>query len=248
MFEPVGTYTFTIDAYLSDFRGKATLPMLGGFMLQAATKHAEERGFGYSVMTANGKVWVLSRMYISMLEYPNNETDIKINTWITDMNKLFTERCFSIEDGKGKEIGFARTLWAAIDIKSRQPCNILEMNDLSRYISHKTCLIETARKVVHPKTKGEKVQSFTVQYSDIDINKHLNSMKYIEHFVDVFPIEMYQQNEIRDILINYQQEGHYGETLDIIQNKTTPGEVVLTMKNSDRIICLAKVNWKQHAS
>ncbi len=37
---PIGIYTYAIDAYLSDFRGKATLPMIGGFMLQAATRHA----------------------------------------------------------------------------------------------------------------------------------------------------------------------------------------------------------------
>jgi hypothetical protein len=40
----IGKYKFAIDAYLTDFRGKATLPMIGGFMLQAATKHADERG------------------------------------------------------------------------------------------------------------------------------------------------------------------------------------------------------------
>ena len=43
MVEIIGRYEFTIDAYLTDFRGKATLPMIEGFMLQSATKHAEER-------------------------------------------------------------------------------------------------------------------------------------------------------------------------------------------------------------
>ena len=32
-FAPIGKYSFVIDAYLTDFRGKATLPMIGGFML-----------------------------------------------------------------------------------------------------------------------------------------------------------------------------------------------------------------------
>ena len=43
----IGNYRFNIDAYLTDFRGKATLPQMSSFILQAATKHAEERGFGY---------------------------------------------------------------------------------------------------------------------------------------------------------------------------------------------------------
>lgn len=240
----VGTYTFTIDAYLSDFRRKATLPMIGGYMLQSATKHAEERGFGYSVMMAQNKAWVLTRMYIRMLEYPLNETEIKINTWVTDMNKLFTERCFSIEDASGRGIGYARSLWAALDLETRRATNILDMKDLNGYISDKKCPIESASKVVQPRTDCELVHSFPVLYSDIDINKHFNSIKYIEHFVNAFPIEMYEKKEIQDFNINYLFEGHYGEKLDILQAEVEPNVFILTMKNDEKAVCTAKIAWK----
>jgi acyl-ACP thioesterase len=88
--ELIGKYKFAIDAYLTDFRGKATLPMIGGFMLQAATKHADERGFGYSSMTSQRRVWVLSRMAIEVFEYPKNDTVMTISTWIVSVNRLFT--------------------------------------------------------------------------------------------------------------------------------------------------------------
>lgn len=244
MLNVVGSYSFTIDAYLSDFRGKATLPMLGGFMLQAATKHAEERGFGYSAMTEKGKVWVLTRMYIQIIEYPKNESQITLNTWVTDLNKLFTERCFSIEDESGHEIGFARSLWAALDLETRRATNILDLEGLTEYISKKECPIEPASKIAQPKTENELKTSFTVQYSDIDINKHLNSLKYIEHFVNVFPLDMFEDKEIQDFNINYLFEGHYGEKLDILKAQAEPDTFTLTMKNSEKSVCLAKVGWR----
>ncbi|MBP1618981.1 MAG: acyl-[acyl-carrier-protein] thioesterase [Bacteroidetes bacterium] len=245
MLNTVGSYTFTIDAYLSDFRGKATLPMIGGFLLQAASKHAEERGFGYSVMTERGKAWVLSRMYIQICEYPTNETQISVNTWVTDINKLFTERCFSIEDKNGREIGFARSLWAALDVETRRPTNILDLGELTGYICKKTCPIEPISKIGQPKEEAKLRSEFTVQYSDIDINKHLNSMKYIEHFVDVFPIQMYHDKEIRDFNVNYLLEGHYGEKLQVLETGIEPDVFTLTMKNAEKAICLAKVGWAQ---
>lgn len=247
MLNTVGSYTFTVDAYLSDFRGKATLPMIGGFLLQAASKHAEERGFGYSSMTERGKAWVLSRMHIQLREYPASETQITVNTWVTDINKLFTERCFCIVDQGGKEVGFARSLWAALDAETRKPSNILELKGLNEYVLQKECPIEPISRIAQPKGDGRLTGGFTVQYSDIDINKHLNSLKYIEHFVDTFPIEMYQDKEIRDFHINYLFEGHYHEKLQIMETENETNAFTLAMKNDGRTICLAKVEWKHPA-
>lgn len=242
MISPIGTYTYTIDAYLSDFRGKATLPMLGGFMLQAATKHAEERGFGYSSMVSMDRVWVLTRMNIQLSSYPTNDTDIKVHTWVSDVNKLFTERCFAFEDHEGNYFGYARSLWASIDIRTRRATNVLELKGLTDFKSDKDCPIQPATKLSIPKDLVW-ATSFVVKYSDIDINKHLNSMKYIEHFVDIFSLDLYLKKEIRGFEINYISEGHYGSQIDILKSEIQKDLFFLEMKNEDKTICSARVTW-----
>ncbi len=238
-----GIYTYTIDAYLTDFRGKATLPMLGGFMLQAATRHAEERNFGYSYMTNLQRAWVLMRMSIEIYEYPKNDTTIKLHTWVSDVNKLFTERCFAFEDQEGNYFGYARSMWASIDLETRRPTNILELEGLTDFKHDRLCPIQGATKI--PLLKDALLATtFEVRYSDIDINKHLNSMKYIEHFIDVFPLEMYEEKEIKVFDINYIAEGKYGITLDIWEKETDQNRSVLEMKDNDKIICSARVTWK----
>ncbi|MFV0469837.1 MAG: acyl-[acyl-carrier-protein] thioesterase [Dysgonomonas sp.] len=245
MISVVGSYKYMIEAYLSDFRGKATLPMIGGFMLQAATRHAEERGFGYSNMTKLNRVWVLTRMAIEIFEYPANDTEITLHTWVSDVNKLFTERCFSIENSEGKEIGFTRSLWASIDMETRRPTNVLELEGLTDFKSDKICPIEPAGKILLLKDRTEPVTSFVVKYSDIDINKHLNSMKYIEHFVDIFPLSMYQGGEIRKLEINYIFEGKYGTMLNIERKEIATDVFSLEMTHDDKVICTSKVTWQK---
>ncbi len=245
MIERIGRYEFTIDAYLTDFRGKATLPMIGGFMLQAATKHADERGFGYSEMTSQQRVWVLSRIAIEVFEYPKNDTTFIIKTWIVSVNRLFTERHFAFEDSEGKTIGYARSLWASIDLKTRKPTNLLELYGLSDYIhTDKQAEIEGMTKIPALKDNYEQAADFTVKYSDVDINKHLNSMKYIEHFVDVFDIDMFREKEIRRIEINYISEGEYGTKLDIIRRDEGDSVYVLEMKDGDINVCSTRITWK----
>lgn len=244
MLEPVGKYEFGIDAYLTDFRGKATLPMIGGFMLQTATKHAEERGFGYSSMTSKQRVWVLSRMAIEVFEYPKNDTTMVIKTWVASVNRILTERYFAFEDEQGNPIGYAKSLWASIDLTTRKPTNVLELEGLSDYIVEKENPIEGMSKIPLLKDNCELATEFVVKYSDVDINKHLNSMKYIEHFVDVFDIDMFREKEIRRIEINYVSEGRYGEKLDIMKRSEDQDTFILEMKNTESVVCSAKIKWK----
>lgn len=239
----IGTYQFNIDAYLTDFRGKATLPLMSSFILQVATKHAEERGFGYSSMTAQKKAWVLSRLVIEMFEYPKNDDPIQVRTWVADVNKLFTERCVSFETSEGKQIGFARTIWAAIDMETRRPTNVLELGDLLKYKTDNPLPIDGTRKI--PQIKDlEPVGKFTVRYSDIDINGHLNSMKYIEHFVDMFDMDMFRHRNIRRFEINYTNEAHFGTPLRLYRKEESEGVYILEMRKEDTLISSARVYWK----
>lgn len=245
MIGPIGRYEYVIDAYLTDFRGKATLPMIGGYMLQSATKHAEERGFGYSYMTDQQRVWVLSRMVIELFEYPKNDSLFIVKTWVADVNRLFTERRFSFEDGEGNEIGFAKSLWASIDMQTRKPTNVLDLQSMVDFIDReKNCPIDGLGKIQPLGENSIKLTSFSVKYSDVDINKHLNSMKYIEHLVDVFDIEMFKDKDIHRLEINYVSEGKYGTTLDIKQKELNENVFILEMQDRGTSVCTSKISWK----
>lgn len=243
MSENVGIYTHIIDAYLCDFKGKATLPMLGSFMLQAATKHAEERGFGFNSMTDMKRIWVLSRLAVEIVEYPKNDAKIKLYTWISDVNKIFTERSFEFKDDTGKTLGYARSIWASIDLETRRPTNLLELEGLSTYNTGHPCPIEGMKKIIPLKDSGV-FNSFEVKYSDIDINKHLNSMKYIEHYVDQFNIDMFVGKEIRRFEINYLNESQYGDVIELSKKEEANNVYILEMKTNGTVVNSARISWQ----
>lgn len=168
-----------------------------------------------------------------------------IKTWVASVNRLFTERYFAFEDQNGKEIGFAKSLWASIDLNTRRPTNVLELEGLSDYANpDKKCPIDGMTKIPLLKDDFELATEFTVKYSDVDINKHLNSMKYIEHFVDIFDIEMFREKEIRRIEVNYVAEGRYGSKIDIRKREEKDGVFVLEMRDGDINVCSTRITWK----
>ena len=190
------------------------------------------------------RAWVLSRMAIEVSEYPQNEKEFVVHTWVADVNKLFTERYFAFFDESGKSLGYAKTIWASIDLETRRPTNVLELEGLSDYITKDVeCPIEGLKKILPIKDEAV-FDAFDVKYSDIDINKHLNSMKYIEHFVDVFTLDDYKESEIKRFEINYIAEAVYGDHLDFVKKEEDAKVYVVEMKKEDRAVSSARVTWK----
>ena len=66
----IGAFHFVTEPYQLDFQGRMTIPMIGSWLMRAASVHASQRGFGFSDMTERHTAWVLSRLAIEMNAYP----------------------------------------------------------------------------------------------------------------------------------------------------------------------------------
>ena len=106
--------------------------------------------------------------------------------------RLFTDRNFAIIDKEGKKIGYARSVWAMISMNTRKPADLLALHSGSivDYVCDEPCPIEKPSRI--KVASKEPVAALVAKYSDIDINGHVNSIRYIEHILDLFPIEMYR--------------------------------------------------------
>lgn len=238
----VGEFHFVTESYLLDFKGKITIPMIGTYLLHAASIHAAQRGFGFTDMGEKHTAWVLSRLAIEMKEYPGMSEEITLYTWIEGAARLFTNRCFELVDAKGKSFGYARSIWAAIDLETRRPTP-LDIEGLNYYKVDRPCPIESPGKILPVEDKAPGVP-YRVKYSDLDVNGHLNSIKYMEHLLDMFDIEMYKEKEISRFEIAYLSEGWYGMDLSLHKAETAPDKYGMSICHEDKAICRAAVSWK----
>lgn len=237
-----GVFHFKTESYLLDFRGRVGIPIIGNYLLHAASAHAGMRGFGYSDMTERHEAWVLSRMAIELYEYPEMDESIELITWVGEVGRLFTVRCFELKRGDGKTIGYVRSIWAAIDLETR---GIIPLNveGLSEYISDRPCPIEKPGKIKPVENEVPGIP-YTVKYSDLDINRHLNSVKYMEHLLDLFDIKMFEQKEIRRFEISYVSEGYFGMDITLHSQETAPDQYTMAICHEGKAICRASITWK----
>ena len=112
-----------------------------------------------------------------------------VETWVENVYRLFTDRNFAIRGADGRTLGYARSVWAMISMNTRRPADLLALHggSIVDYICpEQPCPIAKPGriKVTASAPQGE----FTARYSDIDINGHFNSIRYIEHILDLFPL------------------------------------------------------------
>ncbi|MCC8146024.1 MAG: acyl-[acyl-carrier-protein] thioesterase [Bacteroidales bacterium] len=245
MLPKVGSYKFHIESYVCDFQGKATLPIIGNFILQAATMHASERGFGYDEMSESDAAWVLSRLSIQMNDYPGYDQFLTVETWIEDVARFFTQRCFRFIDKEGKTIGHARSIWAAIDMQTRRPIDIeVWRPELKNFIdTEKECPIDKLAKIL-PVRNVEPTMGYSVRYSDIDINKHMNSIKYIEHVINIFDLDVFKKKMIHKFEMVYLAEGGFGDKLKLYRLDSSEDECLVDTKRGEESICRSRITWK----
>ena len=79
----------------------------------------------------------------------------------------------------------------------------------------------------------ELVRSLDVNYNDIDINGHVNSVKYIEHVLDLWDIAWYREHRLKRFEIAYVAEAHQGDKMDFYREQIADNEYCVRLTKTD---------------
>ena len=224
--EKVGRYLFMAEPFHCDFSHRLFMGHLGNHLLNAADFHSTDRDFGMTYLNPIHKTWVLSRLAVEMDEMPMQYTKFNVETWVESAMKYFTNRNFRVVGEDGMVYGYGRSVWAMIDTETRQPQDILEIHDgeIVNWIeTEKECPIEKSSRV-KMSDKAVLVREIDTYYNDVDVNGHVNSIKYIEHILDLFSIDFYRENNIKRFEIAYVAESYGGDRLSFWQEQTGDNE------------------------
>lgn len=246
--EKIDRYPCFVEPFHVDFTGSIFMGVLGNHLLNAAGKHSSSRGWGIGALNETKHTWVLSRLSIELEETPQQYENFEVKTWVESVMRLFTNRNFAILRPDGTAYGYARSIWAMIDLETRRPCDLLSLyeGDIVNYIvpeEENICPIEGHGRFRFQ--EPELVRTIETHYSDVDINGHINSIKYIEHILDLFPRERFERG-IRRFEIAYKSETMWGDSLMFYQQEEGEGEYTVEVRrqSDNGIACQARVVFR----
>ncbi len=233
----------SIEPQEVDFTFRATIPALGAAILNAAGLDAHGRGFGVDALNAANCSWVLSRMAIELDARPEQYADYRIETWISDYGRVLSTRNFTLADAAGRIFGRAVSQWAMIDLRSR---SAVDLSGVGR--EHAEAIVAEPSPAERPRkirsVAPTETATHRVVYSDIDFNRHVNTMRYIEMMLDMLPLELLTCEAPVRLDLHFLKECRYGQTLAIGCERHERGALFEIAAEDGIAAVRASVEWR----
>lgn len=216
---PTQNYKYSVLGSDVDSTLHMRLSNICNMLLEVAGKDAKAMGFGSEALAGKDLGWVITKMAVEYDSTPELYDEISIDTWVNENKRLTNMRCFRAFDKNGKEFLRASTIWCVIDFANRRPALLesigSEFMDLTDPVGE-PC--ETPRNL-RPRqwSESELPLAFEhkVVYTELDFNKHLNSVRYIDMMCNAMPRELMESQGRRRFDLHFSKESHYDEILPV---------------------------------
>jgi len=144
---------------------------------KAATAHAIDLRIDFPRMLEEyGALWMIVRSRLCMTRLPENA--LRVKTWLRKPKSAVSNRDFSLFDGD-EEIGWAVQSWVLADAKQR---SIVNMKNIPPLWILPTVQPERTQALKHISLPPmETVEHRHIAPQELDLNGHLNNVRYIQH-------------------------------------------------------------------
>jgi acyl-ACP thioesterase len=235
----------TIKSYQTNQYGQASISSLFNILIEAAWAHAQIMDWGYESLKNHNLLWVLSRMYFQVEKYPDWQDQITLNTWSAGTDGIYAYRQYMVENEKGEVLLRACSAWLILDMENRKIFRLTDFRTtFPKYTDSNACRIP---KRIKPDIHPENLTYFPVLFSELDINQHFNSVKYLERVLDDFGIDFLNSHEPAELEVNYMKEGQAGDSLAVTRTQISDNENLngLVRESDGADLCVMRIVWRK---
>ena len=237
----------TVQAHETDFKNRLRLDALFSYLQDTAAAHADKLNLGYTALIKYNYGWVLSWTKVDIASLPGFGEEITIKTWPKKKYKLYSLRDFIIYNQKREIIIRATTAWLPINITSKRIIDTSNLPAPINYQEQESALDARPEKTAKLKS-GELIYSRKMRYTDIDLNLHVNNIKYIEMIMDSFSKEQHENFIVKDITINFIAESKYDDSIELFKSADEENKYLIegVNKSNSKVVFQADVELAKH--
>lgn len=216
---------------------------------ETAGRHCVPHGLDSpTLLNAEGKSWVLSSMVVEFDHYPVWPEKLDITTWAKSLKGFKAIRDYTVQRSDGSECIKGSSVWALLDIKKRRPCKI-DFENLEMKIHNDRHAINgviPGQFENFPEISGVGI-GFEVLTQDIDINKHVSNITYVDWLFRYVDESCIKSKELSRLNIAYKGEALLGDQLEFYsQFDTSRGYHTIINRENGRVICQLVTDWRKN--
>ena len=216
-------YDYRILSSDTDANRRLRLSRLFTMLQEASIAHTTALGMGREMTLDRGLLWIVTLQQAKIARLPAYDEPIRLKSWPGKTMHLLFPRYYRIEDRKGNALVEASALWALMDEKTRRIV-------FPELYGIKIRGVHTGRELplpVAPKMPANAAErTFTVPYSYVDLNGHMNNTRYFDLAEDLMPKAL-RGRAIAGVQTEYAKEAKEGETI-LLKSEATPDAYLLS--------------------
>ena len=213
--------------------GKVKNRALLEYLEDIAAMHSAQVGYGVNDIEKTKLTWILLEWKLQVIKRPKYGQTLNIETWARYTNKCYSYRDFEIYDDNNELCAIATSKWLLIDIGKNRPIKI-EEELIQKYNPEYGKSVFNILELEKIKEPEDVTTNFTYKVNrfDIDINKHMHNLNYINLAYEALPEEVYENEEFNVVRISYKKEVKLGDIL-ICKYKKENQKHVIVIKSED---------------
>ncbi len=181
------------------------------WMQEAAIAHTIEMGVTRQKSFDLGLLWVVIQYRIRFEKLPAYDDIVTLTSWPGKDMHLFFPRYFKLEAQSGETIAAASSIWG---LMSREERRIVFPEEHGIHIPQTVTGDEIELPARIRSSKPEKTLAFTVPYSYLDLNGHMNNARYFDLASDHMSEEL-RHRPVKELQADFVGEARFGDEITL---------------------------------
>jgi acyl-ACP thioesterase len=233
-----------IESFDVDVMGRLRPQTLFAYLLNSAWSHAKGTGYGYEELSVRNLMWVLIKMQLIIKKQPKWGDQVAIETWGKRIERMYALRDFTVSSACGEKMISATSSWMVLDKTSGRPQRFHLKTDGFPWQPGREEM-ETNLQKVPELQNGKPIAHFRVQFSDIDVNRHVNSTRYLQWMIDSHSQQHLEEAELKSADLSFLAEALPNEEVAVLSEGRGDTELCSIIRVSDRKeLCRAQLAWR----
>ncbi len=220
--------TYLIATRDTDLCGHSRPSALLGHLQEAATQGAAAIGLSHEACLANyNAFWMVTRVRYRLTRPIRWGEELTVRTWHRGGKAAMAYREFQLVGGD-EEGGRALSIWVLADWDSRKLVRLSAVEEFRETTGGSLCTGETLQKVRVP--AGERPAGLRrLNYSDTDINGHINNSRYADFACDALELERLGAGRfVSSLQVDFVRECRAGDVIALATAQGEDGEWYVT--------------------
>lgn len=207
--------TLPIDSRDVDGRGYCKAGPLLAHLQEAATQAAEHGGFGREcIVKGYGAFWMMTRVWYRLERPLRWSEELTIQTWHRGGRAATMYRDYDLFVD-GEQVGECVSAWVMARSSDRKLMRLNEVAELQNTDGGERCKAMRLSKLHLPQDLVS-IRQRRMEYSDTDINGHVNNTRYADFVCDALELENLPQDRfLSQMQIGYLAECRPGDLLTL---------------------------------